>query len=88
MSPGTAGPSRVTRSRTRAMQGTIKFEPGVTTGESGSIVGVPSSRRGSRVPGIRVTQPVREVSPSPQPMESRESTVEVNRIGSVVERDE
>ena len=70
------------------MQGMIKSEPGVTAGGSGSSVVSPSSSRGSRAPGIRRTPPVREVSPLPQPMESRESTVEVNRIGSAAEIDE
>ena len=86
-SPGTEGSGRVTRARTRAMQGIIKPEPGVTAGGSGSSVGSPSSSRGRRAPDIRRTLPVRERSPLPQPMESRESTVEVNRIGSAAEID-
>ena len=87
-SPGAEGSGRVTRARTKAMQGMIKSEPGVTAGGSGSIVGVPSSSRGRRAPGIRRTPPVREVSPLPEPMESRGYAVEVTRIGSAAEIDE
>ena len=78
--PGAEGSGRVTRARTKAMQGMIKFEPGVTAGGSGSKLGSPSSSRGSRAPVIRSTPPVREVSPLPEPMESRGSAVEVTRI--------
>ena len=70
------------------MEGVIKSEPGVTACGSGSSVGSPSSSRGSRAPGIRRTPPVREVSPLPEPIKSRESTVEVTRIGSAAEIDE
>ena len=51
-------------------------------------MGRPSSSRGRRAPGIRRTLPAREMSLLPPPMESRESTVEVNRIGSAAEIDE
>ena len=37
---------------------------------------------------IRRTLPVRERSPLPRPMENRESTVDVSRIGSAAEIDE
>ena len=87
-SPGAEGSGRVTRARTKAMQGMIKSEPGVTADGSGSSVGSPSSSRGYRAPVIRSTPPVREVSPLPEPMESRGSAVEVTREGSAAEIDE
>ena len=62
-SPGTSGSSRITRARTRAMQGVVKPEPGVTADEAGPSVGSPITRRGGRAPDIRRTLPVRERSP-------------------------
>ena len=87
-SQGAGGSGRVTRARTKAMQGMIKPEPGVTAGGPESSVGGPSSSRGNRVPVIRSTPPVREVSPLPEPMENRGSAVEVTRVGSAAEIDE
>ena len=87
-SPGTSGSSRVTRARTRAMQGTVKPEPGVPADEAGPSTGSPITRRGGRAPDIRRTLPVRERSPLPSPMQNRTSTVAVNRIGSAVEIEE
>ena len=61
-SPGTSGSSRVTRARTRAMQGIVKPESGVPADEAGPSVGSPITRRGGRAPDIRRTLPVRERS--------------------------
>ena len=69
------------------MQGVVKSEPGVTASGSGPSVGKPITRRGGRAPDIRRTLPVRERSPLPRLMQKRESTVQVNRIGSAAEID-
>ena len=87
-SPGTSGSSRVTRARTRAMQGTVKPETGVPADEAGPSMGSPIARRGGRAPDIRRTLPVKERSPLPSPMQNRTSTVAVSRIGSAAEREE